>query len=136
MKKGWQTLKNRSKVSAVIEAAVVFALVFVTSFYDVFYSFDSLLRDKLYQTPRGINNKIKIIAIDDETLREYGPFGTWSRSVYADIINTLGEYPAAVAMDIMVFGDMDSDGDKALSTTRPLFRKPAVTAAVWWQAHT
>jgi len=99
-------LKNRSKVSAVIEAAVVFALVFVTSFYDVFYSFDSLLRDKLYQTPRGINNKIKIIAIDDETLREYGPFGTWSRGVYADIINTLGEYPAAVAMDIMVFGDM------------------------------
>lgn len=108
-------MKNRSKVSAVIEAAVVFALVFVTSFYDVFYSFDSLLRDKLYQTPRGINNKIKIIAIDDETLREYGPFGTWSRGVYADIINTLGEYPAAVAMDIMVFGDMDSEGDKALS---------------------
>lgn len=108
-------MKNRSKVSAVIEAAVVFALVFVTSFYDVFYSFDSLLRDKLYQTPRGINNKIKIIAIDDEALREYGPFGTWSRGVYADIINTLGEYPAAVAMDIMVFGDMDSQGDKALS---------------------
>ena len=102
-------MKNRSKVSAVIEAAVVFALVFVTSFYDVFYSFDSLLRDKLYQTPRGINNKIKIIAIDDEALREYGPFGTWSRGVYADIINTLGEYPAAVAMD------MDSQGDKALS---------------------
>ena len=51
-------MKNHSKVSAVIEAAVVFALVFVTSFYDVFYSFDSLLRDKLYQTPRGINNKI------------------------------------------------------------------------------
>lgn len=108
-------MKNHSKVSAVIEAAVVFALVFVTSFYDVFYSFDSLLRDKLYQTPRGINNKIKIIAIDDEALREYGPFGTWSRGVYADIINTLGEYPAAVAMDIMVFGDMDSQGDKALS---------------------
>lgn len=108
-------MKNHSKVSAVIEAAVVFALVFVTSFYDVFYSFDSLLRDKLYQAPRGINNKIKIIAIDDEALREYGPFGTWSRGVYADIINTLGEYPAAVAMDIMIFGDMDSQGDKALS---------------------
>ena len=72
-------MKNHSKVSAVIEAAVVFALVFVTSFYDVFYSFDSLLRDKLYQTPRGINNKIKIIAIDDEALREYGAFVTWSR---------------------------------------------------------
>lgn len=107
--------RPRRKAATAIEAAIVFALVFVTSFYDVFYSFDSLLRDKLYQNPRGINNKIKIIAIDDETLREYGPFGTWSRGVYADIINTLGEYPAAVAMDIMIFGDMDSEGDDALA---------------------
>ena len=107
-------MKKRSRGAAALEAAVVFILVFVTSFYDVFYSFDCLLRDKLYQSPRGINNKIKIIAIDDETLNRYGPFGTWSRSVYADIINTLGDSPAAIAFDIMIFGNMDEDGDEAL----------------------
>lgn len=91
----------------------MFALAFLITFYDVFYSFDSLLRDRLYQPHRGINNKIKILAIDDKTLREIGPFGTWSRSVYADVIDTLGEYPAVISLDIMVFGEMDKEGDNA-----------------------
>ena len=100
--------------SAAAETAIVFLLVFLTSYYDIFYSFDCLLRDKLYQTPRGINNKIKIIAIDDETLNELGPFGTWSRGTYADVISALGDYPDVIAMDIMLFGDMESEGDERL----------------------
>lgn len=107
-------MKNRSKAAVSLGAVIVFALTFLASFYDVFYSFDSLLRDKLYQQPRGINNKIKIIAIDDQTLRDIGPFGTWSRGVYAQVIEALGDYPAVIAMDIMIFGDMDSEGDLAL----------------------
>ena len=105
---------KKKAASAVIETAAVFVLVFLAAFYDLFYSFDSLLRDKLYQDPRGINNKIKIIAIDDRTLQDIGPFGTWSRSVYADVIDALGDEPAVIAMDIMIFGDMDSEGDEAL----------------------
>lgn len=100
--------------SAAVETAIVFLLVFLTAYCDIFYAFDCLLRDKIYQVPRGINNKIKIIAIDDETLNELGPFGTWSRGTYADIISTLGEYPDVIAMDIMIFGYMDSEGDERL----------------------
>lgn len=107
-------MKHRSKAVTAIEAAVMFVLAFLISFYDVFYSFDSLLRDKLYQRPRGINNKIKILAIDDKTLQDIGPFGTWSRSVYADVIDKLGEYPAVISFDIMIFGNMDEEGDEAL----------------------
>ncbi len=107
-------MKKRSLLIDIAETAAVFLLMFLISFYDVFYSFDSLMKDKLYQQPRGINNKIKIIAIDDETLREVGPFGTWDRSVYADIIGKLGDNPAVIGMDIMFFGDMSSEGDEAL----------------------
>ena len=107
-------MKGKKRWASLAEAAILFVLVFFTSFFDVFYSLDSMLRDKLYQTPRGINNKIKIVAIDDETLRELGPFGTWSRSVYADLIETLGDNPSVIAMDIMFFGDMDEEGDNAL----------------------
>ena len=107
-------MNKKIKAAPFLGALIVFALTFLISFYDVFYSFDSLLRDKLYQQPRGINNKIKIVAIDDKTLQDIGPFGTWSRSVYADVINTLGDYPAVIAMDIMIFGDMDREGDLAL----------------------
>lgn len=106
-------MKNKYIRSAA-ETAVVFLLVFLTAYYDVLYSFDCLLRDKVYQTPRGINNKIKIVAIDDETLNELGPFGTWSRGIYADVISALGYSPDVIAMDIMIFGDMDSEGDERL----------------------
>lgn len=104
----------KTKRFAAAGILLIFVITFLTSFYDVFYSFDSLLRDKLYQMPRGINNKIKIISINDETLQKIGPFGTWSRSVYADVINALGDYPSVVTLDIMVFGDMDNEGDDAL----------------------
>lgn len=102
--------------STAVETAIAFLLVFLTAYYDIFYSFDCLLRDKIYQTPRGINNKIKIIAIDDETLNELGPFGTWSRGTYADVIAALGDYPDVIAMDIMLFGDMESEGDERLKS--------------------
>lgn len=95
---------------------IAFLLVFLTAYYDIFYSFDCLLRDKIYQTPRSINNKIKIVAIDDETLNELGPFGTWSRGTYADVISALGDYPDVIAMDMMLFGDMDSEGDERLKS--------------------
>ncbi len=107
-------MKNKSKLYAAAETLVFFLLVFLIAFGDVFYSFDNMLRDRLYQTPRGINNKIKIIAIDDKTLESLGTFGTWSRQTYADLINALGEYPAVTALDIMVFGEMDKAGDDAL----------------------
>lgn len=107
-------MKKHSVWTDIAGSAAIFLLAFLVSFYDVFYSFDSLMRDKLYQQPRGINNKIKIIAIDDETLRELGAFGTWSRGVYADVINRLGDMPAVIGMDIMVFVEMDSEGDEAL----------------------
>ncbi len=112
-------MKNKYIRSAAAETAVVFLLVFLTAYYDVLYSFDCLLRDKIYQTPRGINNKIKIVAIDDETLNELGPFGTWSRGTYADVISALGDAPDVIAMDIMIFGDMDSEGDERLKASVP-----------------
>lgn len=109
-------MKKNSIKSTAIETVIAFLLVFLTAYYDIFYSFDCLLRDKIYQTPRGINNKIKIVAIDDETLNELGPFGTWSRGTYADVISALGNYPDVIAMDIMLFGDMDSEGDERLKS--------------------
>ena len=73
-----------------------------------------MLRDKLYQSPRGINNKIKIIAIDDKTLREIGPYGTWPRDIYADLISILGDYPSVITLDLMIFGEMEKESDDKL----------------------
>ena len=98
----------------VAETVVLILLTFVVCFFNLFSSFEKLLIDGLYQKPRGINNKIKIVAIDTQTLREVGAMGTWSRQVYADTLDALGNYPDIIVMDLMLFGDMDAAGDQAL----------------------
>ncbi len=104
----------RSKKYSLLEALLIGLVTFLVCFYELFYPVDNLLKDITYQNYRGINNKIKIIAIDDKTLQALGPFGTWSRDTYAEVINKLGDYPAVIGIDIMLFGEMTSDGDKAL----------------------
>ena len=96
------------------ESLLMILLTFAVCYFSLFSSFEKLLLDRLYQKPRGINNTIKIIAIDKPALREIGAMGTWSRQVYADLIGKLGAYPDIIVMDLMLFGEMDAAGDQAL----------------------
>lgn len=107
-------MKKKSTAFYISGIVIAFAITFLSGFFDVFYSFDSLLRDKLYQQPRGINNKIKIVAIDDRTLQELGPLNTWDRTLYADVINALGDYPSVIGLDVMIFGETDEVSDNAI----------------------
>ena len=110
-------MENKGKnkyLGSVLEYAICFVIVFVVAFSDLFYFLDSALKDRLYQSPRGINNTIKIIAIDDKTLQALGPYGTSYRSYTANLVNALGDSPAVIAMDIMFFGNSDEAGDEAL----------------------
>lgn len=66
---------KRRFLIGILEYVLCFALTFVFAFSDLLYSLDSALKDTVYQSPRGINNTIKIIAIDDKTLDALGHFG-------------------------------------------------------------
>jgi adenylate cyclase len=79
----------RKHIQVVIEALVAGIIVFLLTITNLFRPLDYIARDRLYQAPRGIKSDIKIIGIDAKTLEELGPIQTWSRSVYADLINTL-----------------------------------------------
>ena len=102
----------------VIEALIVGILVFLLTYMNLFSALDYIARDYLYQVPRGIKGDIKIIGIDTRTLEEYGPIQTWSRSVYADLINTLNvdenTRPYVIGFDILFSGNIDEEGDQAL----------------------
>ena len=73
----------------ILEALVAVFLVFILTKTNRFASFDYMVRDGLYQIPRGIDSRIKIIGIDERTLEELGPIQTWSRQQYADLIEVL-----------------------------------------------
>lgn len=106
----------------IIESVIVMVLVMILTITNLFSPLDYMLRDGVYQIPRGVSGQIKIIAIDDKTLEELGPINTWSRDYYADLIHTLNSNPdakpAVIAFDILFsgyFGENNtiSEGDKA-----------------------
>ena len=99
----------------IFEMLLIGILAFLLCYSDIFYTLDALYKDKLYQQPRTVDPSIKIISIDEKTLEELGPFGTWPRSTYAEILDYLGDYPAVVGFDIMLMGVIDEVDDAILT---------------------
>ena len=102
------------KLLIVIEALIVGALVFLLTVTSALSGLDFMAKDKLYQVPRGINSRIKIIGIDEKTLDELGPIQTWSRSTYTELLDILNQdensRPVLIGFDIVFSGNVD-EGD-------------------------
>lgn len=83
-----------------------------------FYTFDSLLCDKLYSRTDGVSPNIKIIAVDEETLDAYGNFQLWSREKSVQLIDKLyadkENAPALVAFDFLFTGELDEETNTQL----------------------
>ncbi len=98
----------------ILEMMIVGLLVFTMTVTGAFLPFDHMMTDMLYQTPRGINSRIKIIGIDEKTLAAYGPVQTWSRSRYADLIRYLNQddqyKPMVIGFDILFSGYVEGEG--------------------------
>lgn len=73
--------------------------------------------DGLFIHARPVDNRIKIIGIDEAALQELGPFSGWTRQQAADLLNAFDpeHAPAVIAFDINYFGQLDEQGDRALA---------------------
>ncbi|MCR4649629.1 MAG: adenylate/guanylate cyclase domain-containing protein, partial [Lachnospiraceae bacterium] len=96
-----------------LQALLAGVLCFLCVYFGLFRIADSLYKDKLYQIPRPMDKRIKIIAIDAQTLSEYGPINTWDRSRYNELLDLIGDYASVVAYDVMFIGEMDEESDEA-----------------------
>lgn len=109
----------KKTVRIIAECFVVFVCVFSLTVWNLFSPLDYILRDGLYQRPRGVSGDIKIIGIDERTLERLGPVGTWSRSCYADLLDRLNEdeetRPLVIGFDIIFSGNVDEEGDQAFA---------------------
>ena len=105
----------KKKLQILAETLLVGLLVFILTVTNVFRFFDNMAKDSLYQIPRGIDSKIKIIGIDEKTMAELGPIQTWSRSFYADLLRKLNEKaeskPLLVGFDVLFSGNVDEGDD-------------------------
>ena len=94
-------------------------LVLLLILVDPFYGLDTMVSDKIFSQMNGVDNRIKIIAIDEATLAEFGPFSSWVREKSADLINVLyaneENSPAVLAFDVMFIGESDNQVDTILA---------------------
>lgn len=73
--------------------------------------------DLLYVREKPVDNRIKIIGIDERSQEEMGPFSGWTRQQAADLLNAFDKEhaPAVIAFDINFVGQRDQAGDNALA---------------------
>lgn len=94
-------------------------LTFLLSLSGLFNRIDYALTDALYQRPEVVDNRIKIIAIDEKSLDEYGPLNTWDRSYYAKLLDVLYDdesyAPDLTVFDVIFQGNVSPEGDEALA---------------------
>lgn len=87
----------------------------ILCYTQILYPIDKMFSDPLYQTPTASNRSIKIVAIDERTIQEYGDMKTWDRDIWAQLVEKLNEGetdPAVIALDIMFIGEADEKSDE------------------------
>ncbi|SEG15603.1 adenylate cyclase [Eubacterium ruminantium] len=119
----------KEKIRRSVETLIAGLLVFLLTVSNVLSDLDFIAKDRLYQIPRGIESKIKIIGIDERTLAELGPIQTWSRGRYAELLDVLcsnSEYmPAVIGFDIIFSGNVD-EGDEKFSEAAAKYKNVVV----------
>ncbi|MCR4776574.1 MAG: adenylate/guanylate cyclase domain-containing protein [Saccharofermentans sp.] len=108
--------KQTKNLIAALFLATLMTLLCVSK---VFRSPELWLEDKLYQRPVYAESPIVIIGIDDEDIKNFGPYHTWDRSVMANVLEKLASEPenrpAVVAVDTMYSGTSSFEGDTRLA---------------------
>lgn len=94
------------------------------------------LGDSLFVHEKPVDNRIKIIGIDEASLQELGPFSGWSRQQAADLLNAFDEAyaPAVIAFDINYFGGHDEEGDRALAEAAAKYDNVVMASYISYEA--
>ena len=66
--------KNLKEIVTVI---LIFLITACLGILQPFYSLNNMISDVVYQRPTAINKKIKIIKIDENSMRVYGRSTEW-----------------------------------------------------------
>ncbi|MDE7270615.1 MAG: adenylate/guanylate cyclase domain-containing protein [Acetatifactor sp.] len=130
--------KNKSTQGArlVLLTALAGFLAGVLAYAAPFDSGELWLGDSLFVHEKPVDNRIKIIGIDEASLQELGPFSGWSRQQAADLLNAFDEAyaPAVIAFDINYFGGHDEEGDRALAEAAAKFDNVVMASYISYEA--
>lgn len=112
-------IKNNARlITKILSITLLTVLSVCITVFRVPEELEVLAEDSLFQRPDVISNDIKIIAIDETTLSELGPYSEWDRTVFAGLIEKLNESPEAkpkvIGIDVIFSGTNESEEDMSL----------------------
>lgn len=112
-------IKNNARlITKILSITLLTVLSVCITVFRVPEELEVLAEDSLFQRPDVISNDIKIIAIDETTLNELGPYSEWDRTVFAGLIEKLNESPEAkpkvIGIDVIFSGTNESEEDMSL----------------------
>lgn len=120
MKERRQKKNNKQKLSWVQRFILAAAAALAAAVFTLWAPLERqeyAFADALFVRPKAVDNRIKIIGIDEASQQELGPFSGWTRQQAADLLNAFDpeHAPAVIAFDINYIGELDEQGDSALA---------------------
>lgn len=113
---------KKSKLLIIISISIILGILSgIISLFGFPERIENMTEDMLYQKADIVPNNIKIIAIDEETLADLGPYSDWNRSYFAELVEVLNadpeKAPAVIGIDVVFSGTNESDDDFNLVNT-------------------
>lgn len=76
-------------IKRLLTYAVAALIAFLATYTGFIGTADKTVEDVLYHRAGSTDAKIKIIKIDDRTMNQLGDFSTWSRDIYAELVEAI-----------------------------------------------
>lgn len=137
MNKGLKKLTKKERIIYLSVASVFFILVsLLFTYFKPINTIDYIVSDFFYQSlvekkERSLN--IKIIAVDDKTVKEFGKFKDWTRDKAAGLIhylNSNGNEPDVIAFGLDFHEEKDATGDNELIDACSEYKNVCISSVV------
>lgn len=97
---------------------------------------ENMAQDGLYQRADVIPDNIKIIAIDEATLAELGPYSNWNRSYFAKLVEVLNgdeeNAPKVIGIDVVFSGTDYSEEDAYFAEVCSRYDNIVLASTITW----
>ncbi len=111
--------KKREQFIVLVIAVVIAVIAGIMAVKNFPMELENMAADGLYQNAGVIPYDIKIIAIDEKTLEQLGPYTDWDRGEFANLLEILNQdeqsTPKVIGIDVVFSGTGQSEADAKLA---------------------
>ncbi len=110
--------KKKKLIITFLISIIIALIAAIISYANFPKELEYMAQDRLYPNLAVIPDDIKIIAIDEATLEQLGPYSEWNRSYFAQVIRILNDdpetAPKVIGIDVVFSGSNHSEADSEL----------------------